>query len=442
MSTPLLLPPPACACRIRRCRLKRPFRTRSWHKCLRGRDLLQSASLCARAESTGRTPSSTTRATAVFTVLAESGVEPGDVVAILGPRCFALVGAMLGVLMGRGAFLTIDPELPEARKRVMLNEARVKAVCVIGQTAGCECLIEAANISAVLRTDVDLISVDRTAGLGPARRSDQSWPPHTIRGDDPAYVFFTSGSTGRPKAILSCHDGLSHFLHWQRETFAIGTEDRVSQLIGLTFDPLLRDIFLPLTSGATLCIPDEDDLLDTIGWIKREGITVVHTTPTLMQSWLIDTGPETDLERRRWVFVGGEPLTDVLIGKWRRQISGSARLVNLYGSSETPMARCFDPVPAGGHAGSSKPIGWPLPQTQTLVLNTAGLLCGIGETGEIAVRSPYRSRGYLNLPEENQRRFRPNPFRGDPGDLLYFTGRSWPLPDRRSARDRGESTLR
>ena len=352
MSTPLLLPPPACACRIRRCRLKRPFRTRSWHKCLRGRDLLQSASLCARAESTGRTPR-TTRATAVFTVLAESGVEPGDVVAILGPRCFALVGAMLGVLMGRGAFLTIDPELPEARKRVMLNEARVKAVCVIGQTAGCECLIEAANISAVLRTDVDLISVDRTAGLGPARRSDQSWPPHTIRGDDPAYVFFTSGSTGRPKAILSCHDGLSHFLHWQRETFAIGTEDRVSQLIGLTFDPLLRDIFLPLTSGATLCIPDEDDLLDTIGWIKREGITVVHTTPTLMQSWLIDTGPETDLERRRWVFVGGEPLTDVLIGKWRRQISGSARLVNLYGSSETPMARCFYPVPAGGHAGSS-----------------------------------------------------------------------------------------
>ncbi len=363
----------------------------------------------------------TTRATAVFTVLAESGVEPGDVVAILGPRCFALVGAMLGVLMGRGAFLTIDPELPEARKRVMLNEARVKAVCVIGQTAGCECLIEAANISAVLRTDVDLISVDRTAGLGPARRSDQSWPPHTIRGDDPAYVFFTSGSTGRPKAILSCHDGLSHFLHWQRETFAIGTEDRVSQLIGLTFDPLLRDIFLPLTSGATLCIPDEDDLLDTIGWIKREGITVVHTTPTLMQSWLIDTGPETDLECLRWVFVGGEPLTDVLIGKWRRQISGSARLVNLYGSSETPMARCFYPVPAEVTPGV-QPIGWPLPQTQTLVLNTAGLLCGIGETGEIAVRSPYRSRGYLNLPEENQRRFRPNPFRGDPGDLLYFTG--------------------
>ena len=324
------------------------------------------------------------RARSLSAALETMGVEDSDVVAIVGPRCFALVGAMLGVLMGRSAFLTIDPELPEPRKRVMLNEARVKAVCEIGQPAGCEHLIETANIPAVLRTDVDL-----TSGLGPPRRSDQSRSPHTIRGDDPAYVFFTSGSTGQPKAILSCHNGLSHFLHWQRETFTIGTEDRVSQLIGLTFDPLLRDVFLPLTSGATLCMPTEDDLLDTIGWMKREGITVVHTTPTLMQSWLLDAEPQIDLECLRWVFVGGEPITDVLIGKWRRRISGPARLVNLYGSSETPMARCFYPIPAEVTPGV-QPIGLSLPQSQALVLNAAGLLCGIGETGEIAVRSPYR----------------------------------------------------
>ena len=109
-------------------------------------------------------------------------------------------------------------------------------------------------------------------------------------------MFFTSGSTGKPKAILGCHQGLSHFLDWQRNIFAIGSEDRVSQLIGLTFDPLLRDVFLPLTSGARLCLPTESDLLDTIGWIKREEVTIVHTTPTLMQSWLSESEEPVKLE--------------------------------------------------------------------------------------------------------------------------------------------------
>ena len=63
-----------------------------------------------------------------------------------------------------------------------------------------------------------------------------------------------------------------------------------------------------------------------------------------------------------------------------------------------------------------------MPESQALVLNASGQLCGIGETGEIVLRTPYRTLGYMNLPEENQRRFRPNPFRNDENDLVYFTG--------------------
>ena len=64
----------------------------------------------------------------------------------------------------------------------------------------------------------------------------------------------------------------------------------------------------------------------------------------------------------------------------------------------------------------------PLPDSQALVLNAAGMLCGIGEIGEIVLRTSFRSLGYLNLPEETARCFRPNPFREDARDLLYFTG--------------------
>ena len=356
------------------------------------------------------------RATSLATVLQRMGVGRGDVVAILGQPGFGFVGAMLGVLMSGGAFLTIDPVLPTKRKQVMLAEARSKVVCVIGRSTDAEDYLESDDTLTVLRTDLEPAS-----HVGSEERPEQPWLPPAIHGDDPAYVFFTSGSTGQPKAILGCHKGLSHFLQWQRGAFAIGADDRVSQLIGLTFDALLRDVFLPLTSGATLCVPTDSDRLDAVGWMQREGVTVVHTTPTVMQSWLLDGERRLDLPSLRWLFVSGEPLTDVLISRWRRIISSPVQLVNFYGPTETTMIRCFYIIPAEVGQGV-QPIGVPLPDSQALVLNAAGMLCGIDETGEIVLRTPFRSLGYLNLPEETARCFRPNPFRDDASDLLYFTG--------------------
>jgi amino acid adenylation domain-containing protein len=356
------------------------------------------------------------RARSVSNCLREMGVGRGDVVAIVSPRGFGLVATMLGVFMSGGAFLTIDSMLPAHRQQLMLREARAKVLCLIDQPDDAGLCLDGDRAITVLRADADLSLLPK-----PAQNSDRVWSLPMTDANDPAYVFFTSGSTGRPKAVLSCHSGLNHFLEWQRNTFKIGEEDRVSQLIGLSFDPLLRDIFLPLTSGATLCIPTESDLLDTIRWMRHERITVAHTTPTLIQSWLLENEHQVALECLRWVFISGEPITDVLIDNWRRKISGPARWVNFYGSTETPMARCYHVIPDEVEPGA-QPVGTALPECQALVLNAAGLLCGIGETGEIALRTRYQSLGYLNLPEENQRRFRPNPFRNDASDIVYFMG--------------------
>ncbi|MEJ2379212.1 MAG: amino acid adenylation domain-containing protein, partial [Pseudolabrys sp.] len=358
----------------------------------------------------------TGRAASLSSTLREIGIGRGDVVAIMGPRGFELVATMLGILMSGGAFLTIDPTLPAQRKKVMLREARVKLLCLIGSFNKEDRHLGIDGTLRVLQVDPDPASRAEDP-----RWPDRAWSMPTIQEDDPAYVFFTSGSTGQPKAILGCHKALSHFLHWQRDTFMIGPEDRVSQLTGLLFDPFLRDVFLPLTSGARLCLPTENDLLDTIGWLKRERITVVNTGPTVLQSWLFEPDEQVELEDLRWLFLSGEPLTDALIGKWRRRISGSAQLVNLYGPTETTMVRCFYPIPPEVTQGV-QPVGSSLPETQALVLNSSGSMCGIGEIGEIVLRTPYRSLGYLNLPKESELRFRPNPFRNDESDLIFFTG--------------------
>ena len=241
--------------------------------------------------------------------------------------------------------------------------------------------------------------------------------------DDAAYIFFTSGSTGVPKGVLGWHKGLSHFLQWQGDTFGIGPQERVAQLIHLSFDAVLRDIFLPLTRGATLCVPNEQDTLDAqslMQWLERERISLVHTIPTLAQAWLAQVPADVCLRSLRWVFFSGEPLTEILVRQWRVAFPRSA-IVNLYGPTETTLVKCYYVVPPDVLPGI-QPAGWPLPQTQALVLAAHSRLCGIGEPGEIVLRTPFRTLGYINAPDDQRQRFVQNPFREDAGDWLYYTG--------------------
>jgi acyl-coenzyme A synthetase/AMP-(fatty) acid ligase/acyl carrier protein len=122
----------------------------------------------------------------------------------------------------------------------------------------------------------------------------------------------------------------------------------------------------------------------------------------------------------RWVFFIGEPLTDALVRQWRSAFQSAAEIVNLYGPTETTLVKCFYRVPANMRPGI-QPVGGPIPNTQALILGKDNQLCGNNEPGEIVLRTPYRSFGYINAPE-NHRRFVKNPFRDDPHDLFYFTG--------------------
>ncbi len=69
-----------------------------------------------------------------------------------------------------------------------------------------------------------------------------------------------------------------------------------------------------------------------------------------------------------------------------------------------------------------QPIGRALPETQALILSGSDQLCGLGEVGEIVIRTPFRTLGYLNAAAEQSQRFRPNPFRDDAEDIVYYTG--------------------
>jgi amino acid adenylation domain-containing protein len=353
----------------------------------------------------------------VSTALAEHlrviGVLDSDVVALTGARGFAIVSSILGIFRSGGILLTLDPKLPLQRRQAMLQQAKAKYLVYIG-----EC-------PAFADSGVQLIHVDDVTGSVVDAVTCEGQPVvlPVLSPGSPAYIFFTSGSTGVPKAVLGSHEGLAHFLDWQRKTFGITRDDRAAQITALSFDMILRDIFLALTSGATLCIPAEGDVLDPsaiLSWMESERVTILHIVPTLLRAWLNNAPPQVKLPHLRLIFLAGEPLTDILIRAFRERFGNGALFTNFYGPTETTLIKCYYTVsePEPG----VQPIGQPQPQTQILILKRHRQLCGVNEPGEIGIRTPFRTLGYLNSSEATAAAFIQNPFREDPDDLVYLTG--------------------
>ena len=337
------------------------------------------------------------------------------VVALQGTRSPGLVAAMTATTMCGGVFVVLDPALPKARRERMLGDAGATVLChIAGESADA--------IDLALGPERTLLRIDpELADVAPQSGSSGTFEPVRPGPDDPICVVFTSGSTGHPKPVLASHMGLAHLVQWHATKFAVAANDKIALLSSLNFGMFLRDVYVPLTTGATLCIPEEADLLDPLAWCGRQGVTIVHTTPTVLSSWLRLGGEQAPSIKVRWVCVAGEPLTDVVVRAWRSRFPSSSGVVNLYGATEASFTKCFYVVPELVEPGL-QPVGLSLPGAQALVFGPTGVPCGIGERGEIAIRTPYLSLGYLGLDDETKRRFRPNSQRSDPGDLLYFTG--------------------
>ncbi|HVR97504.1 MAG TPA: amino acid adenylation domain-containing protein, partial [Thermoanaerobaculia bacterium] len=362
------------------------------------------------------------RSDRIASLLGSWGAGPGDVVAVGGARCAALVASLLGVWRAGAAFVILDPEYPVLRRIEIFHAVRPRALLTLGDADEWKALQEAAGLN--LRAHLD-----HEGGIDPAAPGNGHRVPNDP--DAVAYVAFTSGTTGGPKGIVGTHRPLSHFLAWQAETFALGPEDRVSMLSGLAYDPLLRDVFAPLWAGGTLVVPDSEDLHRPerlLAWLAESCVSVAHLTPSLGRLLTSEeiagaSGASIRLQALRCACFGGEALLDD-VARRLRLLAPRATVVNFYGATETPQAMSWFALPPDeGPAGESGvPLGRGIESVQLLVLNTRGGLAGIGELGEIHVRTPYLALGYLGDETLTRERFLTNPATGRAADRMYRTG--------------------
>ncbi|NRQ35519.1 amino acid adenylation domain-containing protein [Nonomuraea sp. NN258] len=296
------------------------------------------------------------------TALRQAGVGPGTVVAVVAARTPELPGILLGVLAAGARWLVIDSAYPAAVQERQIAAARAGAVLRDGE-----------------------IELREGAAELPGR----------------GYLSMTSGTTGDPKPVVTEEGPLAHFLSWYVRTFELGPHDRFALLSGLAHDPALRDMFVPAVAGAELFVPEQEltrDPAKLVAWLREHAITVLHLTPQLA-AMLAGTGSE--LPDVRLVAVGGDRFTGAEAGRLRALAPG-ARMIACYGTTETPQVHAWHELVAP--YPEVVPIGRPVEGGEILVLAPDGRRAGVGELGEVVVRSRHLATGYLD-PELTRRRF-------------------------------------
>lgn len=245
--------------------------------------------------------------------------------------------------------------------------------------------------------------------------------------DDILYAYFTSGSTGKPKIIAGRNESLLHFIQWEIRQFNLPEGIRVSQLTKPTFDPFLRDIFVPLFAGGTICIPENTSvILDSIQlakWIESESIQLVHIVPSIFRVISNVNLLKDSFRELQYVLLAGEKLYPSYLKNWYEKIGERVQLVNLYGPTETTLAKFFHVIQLSDLSRSNTvPVGRPILGASAIILNKDGNICGEGLPGELYIRTPYRSLGYIQNDELNAKHFIQNPFSQNDNDIIYRTG--------------------
>jgi amino acid adenylation domain-containing protein len=363
-----------------------------------GADRLTFAELESRAERLSRR-------------LRGAGVARGAVVAICLPRCAELMVALLGTLKAGAAYLPVDPDTPPQRLRFMVEDASPAAVIAVPSSLA---------LSEPLRTVPTVIDVlpplgETAHGGGSAADCDGPAP------DDLAYVIFTSGSTGRPKGVMITHRAVCNRLQWMIEEFGFGPADRIAQKTPITFDVSVWELFAPLMCGSCLVLMEPGahrDPNEIVGFIRANGITVLHFVPSMLRAFLLVRDVEACRSLRQVVCSGEALPVDLVRAFFARS---DAALANLYGPTEAAVDITFWHCPRAS-TESSVPIGRPVANCQTHILDHCMQPVAVGVTGELYLGGVQIAAGYIGRPELTAERFIPDLFSAGPQARLYRTG--------------------
>ena len=324
------------------------------------------------------------------------GVGPEVRVGICAERSIEMVIGLLAILKAGAAYVPLDPSYPSERLAFMLEDA------------GIAVLLAQAPYVGVAPGHAHVISLQTKLGAESTQRLSNVAAPEQL-----AYVIYTSGSTGRPKGVAVPHRGLANLVAWHGATYRVTGQDRATLFASPGFDASTWELWPYLVAGATLIVVPaqiRESPTDLRDFLVEEGVTIGFV-PTPIAELLI--GLPWPASPLRSLLTGGDRL-----GR-RPPEATPFELVNHYGPTEYSVVTTAGRVEVAGVV--TPPIGRPIANTRTLLLDTERHPVGIGVPGEIHISGAGLARGYLGRPGLTAERFVPDPY-GAPGARLYRTG--------------------
>lgn len=354
------------------------------------------------------------RANGLARLLRGLGVGPESCVVLGIEKSIDLVAAAMGVLKAGGAYVPVDPSLPLARRRALVEDCGARLV--VARASGF--LGDGAGTGAAVLDEGAWASLDVDGARGENLLEG-------ARPDNLAYVVYTSGTTGAPKGVGVTHANLrSAFEAWVRDYDLLSLPAHL-QMAAPGFDVFSGDLARALGSGGVLILCDREVLLDPAAFAalaRRRGASFGDFVPAVareLAAHLERSGER--LPQFRLVSVGSDAWTMADYDKVRRGFGPDARIINSYGVTEATIDNAYGDILPGDAVRAVPPIGRPLAHTSAYVLDARLEPLPAGVRGELYLGGPGVARGYVGSADLTAARFVPDPH-GEPGARLYRTG--------------------
>jgi tyrocidine synthetase-3 len=348
--------------------------------------------------------------------LRSEGIGGDSIVGLMVERSIEMITGLLGIIKAGGAYLPIDSQFPNVRKKYMLEDSRVKLLLVnLDIENGSEYIPEYTKV-------IDL----REENIYPGKGGNLA---HINRDFDLLYVIYTSGSTGQPKGVMLQHRNLVNLLKFQSNHTNIDCS-RILQFATISFDVSFQEIFSSFLSGGQLFLVDNEtrtDIPELFKLIERNGIKTLFLPISFLKLIFKEEAYIKRIPRCiAHILTAGEQV--VISNNFKKYLKEQGiYLHNHYGPSEAHVVTTLTIDPAG-IIPELPSIGKPVMNSWIYIVDKGNHLLPIGISGELCIGGRQVGRGYLGNAELTREKFSPNPFKTD--DIVYRSGdlARW-LPD-------------
>jgi D-alanine--poly(phosphoribitol) ligase subunit 1 len=351
----------------------------------------------------------------VARLLVRRGVKNGDVVSISGNKSVVTFASMLASLKLGCPYVILDPDSPTERLRKILSTCRPRV------------LLAETDLAAVA-SELSIELVEKNSLSNPSESADNLIETHSVTGSNPAYIMFTSGSTGFPKGAVMTHANVLNLIDWSTETFAITSDDVLTNVNPLYFDNSVFDFYSALFTGARLVPFSKDETSDPkllVDKIAAAACTLWFSVPSLLM--FLQTMRATDGKHlrsiRRFIF-GGEGYPKAKLKSLYDAYAPTSEFFNVYGPTECTCICSSYRVTKDDFEDLQglPPLGYIAANFDYLIVGDDQKPVATGETGELCLLGPNVGRGYYNDPLRTAQSFVQNPRHDKFVDVMYRTG--------------------